>query len=71
MRAKKGDMVIKIDLEIAYDLMEWAFVEETLKDAALPIGMVNIIMGLLRQSNCKLIWNGEITDTIKLMRGLR
>lgn len=71
MRAKKGGMVVKIDLESAYGRMEWAFVEETLRNAALPIGIINVIMGLLSQSNCKLIWNGKITDTIKRTRGLR
>lgn len=64
-------MVEKIDLKKTYDRMEWAIVEETLKDATLPVGMINVIMSLIRLGHYKLIWNGEITDAIKSARGLR
>lgn len=71
-KARRGTgMAVKIDLEKAYDRMERAFVEATLRDACLPMGMVNVIMSLIRQSHCNLIWNGELTDVIKSTRGLR
>lgn len=64
-------MLLKIDLEKAYDRMECVFVEETFRDHSLLTGMINSIMGLIRRSHCKLIWNGEIMDSIKFTRGLR
>lgn len=70
-KAKKGDVIIKIDLEKAYDIMEWAFVEETLVDAGVPSKIVYAIMQLLAKGSCRLIWNGEATDSFKPSRGLR
>lgn len=42
--------VSKLDLEKAYDRMEWPFIEETLRDASVLVKMINIIMGLLPQA---------------------
>lgn len=63
-------MVVKLDLEKAYDRLQWHFIEDTLRDAALPEKMVEVIMNMLRLSSYKLIWNGESTNTIKPSRGL-
>lgn len=70
-KAKKGGMILKLDLEKAYDRMEWRFIEETLRDASLPTMMISTIMGLLQKSSCRLLWNGELTDQIRPTRGLR
>lgn len=70
-KAKKGGMILKIDLEKAYDLMSWSFVEEILKDPAFPIKVVEVIMNMLRQSSSRLLWNGEMTEQISHTRGLR
>lgn len=37
-------MIIKIDLEKAYDHLEWHFIVETLVDVGLPQILVNVIM---------------------------
>lgn len=70
-KSRNGGMVIKIDLEKAYDRMAWEFVEDTLKDASIPSNNIIVIMNLLRRSSCRLLWNGEQTVRIKLLRGLR
>lgn len=54
-RAMSSGMMVKLDMEKTYDCMEWEFIEETLKEASLPMGMINIIMNLIRTSHCKLI----------------
>lgn len=53
--SRRGGMVVKIDLEKAYDRLECNFVEETLKDACLPSSMIDVITGRLCQSHCRLI----------------
>lgn len=67
-KAKKGGMVLKLDLEKAHDRMDWHFVEETLRYIALPIKLINVVMGLLKRSSCQLLWNEEATDTIRQLR---
>lgn len=47
-KAQHGRMFLKIDLEKSYNMMEWEFIEETLKDIALPLNIINVIMSLLR-----------------------
>lgn len=70
-KATCGGMILKLDLEKAYDRMEWAFIEETWRDVSLPIGLITAIMSILRSSSCRLIWNNECTDSIMQTRGLR
>lgn len=69
--AKRGGMILKLDLEKAYDRLEWQFVEDTLKDAQIPHKLVEVIMEILKGSSCRLLWNGEITESFKPSRGLR
>lgn len=39
-QGQKGGMIIKIDLEKAYDRLEWGFIVE---DARLPVKIVEVI----------------------------
>lgn len=70
-KAKKRAAIIKIDLEKAYDRLKGSFIEETLVDARLPSNIIKDIMRIISGGSCKLLWNGELTDEIKLSRGLR
>lgn len=70
-KARSGGMILKVDLEKAYDMMEWTFVEDMLRDIALPTNVISVLMGLLRSSSCRLLFNGEVTERIKPTRGLR
>lgn len=63
-------MVIKLDLEKAYDRIEWKFIEETLWDIELPAKLITVIMKLVSSSSCRLSWNRKVTDVIKQTRGL-
>ncbi|KAE8670535.1 hypothetical protein F3Y22_tig00112127pilonHSYRG00086 [Hibiscus syriacus] len=44
LKTKKGWMTIKVDLEKAFDRLEWNFIAGTLLDAGLPSGIRRIIM---------------------------
>lgn len=64
-------MILKVDLEKAYDCLEWAFIEETLTDDGIPNGLVSVIMHLVSSSSCRLLFNGDVTNEIKPSKGLR
>lgn len=67
----KRSIVKKIDLEKAYDRLEWSFVEETLLDVGLPECMVGVIMSCISSAAFRLMWNGESTKIIQQTRGPR
>lgn len=46
-KAKRGGMVVKLNLEKAYDRLEWNFIENTLRDALIPNKLIDVIMSLL------------------------
>lgn len=50
-------MIIKIDLEKAYDRLEWSFVKETIYDVGLPRRMVKEIFRCISSGSFKLLWN--------------
>lgn len=71
LQGKSGRDGLETDLEKTYDILEWKFIEDTLRDASLPRKMVDVITKMLRMSSCKLLWNGKSTGKIRLTRGLR
>lgn len=64
-------MILKIDLETTYDMMEWSFVQATLYDAGFHMNIIDVIMKMLRKSSSHLLWNRELTGRIAHSRGLR
>lgn len=69
-KAKRGGMVIMLDLEKAYNRMEWRFVEETLWDVGLLEKLFTVITNIVSSSCCHLLWSGVVTDLIKQSIGL-
>lgn len=70
-KARRGSAIIKLDLDKAYNRLEWSFIDESLRDAALPEELISLIMRMVSTGACRLIWNAEKTDMIKPTRGLR
>lgn len=54
-KARRGAVLIKVDLEKAYDSLKWSFVEETLHDAGLPNGLIRVIMQLVSSRSYRLL----------------
>lgn len=54
----KGSMILKLDLQKAYDNLDWEFLEFTLKDFGLPVSFVNRVMYLIKESSISIMWNG-------------
>lgn len=58
---KKGLMAIKIDLEKAYDRLNWIFIHEILMELSLPFDLVHLIMECITSNSMNILWNGELT----------
>ncbi|KAG7534372.1 Endonuclease/exonuclease/phosphatase superfamily [Arabidopsis thaliana x Arabidopsis arenosa] len=70
-QGRKGWMLLKLDLEKAYDRIRWDFLEDTLKAARLPEKWVGWIMKCVTGPSMQVLWNGEKTEAFQPMRGLR
>lgn len=72
-KAKRGRniMALKIDLPKAFDSLKWGFIRDTLIVFAIPDNLVHLIMSLISSSNNFCLWNGEVTQSFKLTRGIR
>ncbi|XP_057747959.1 uncharacterized protein LOC130967155 [Arachis stenosperma] len=70
-KSKKGTLAFKIDLEKAYDRVDWRFLESTLIAFGFPIITVNLIMTCVRASSLSIMWNGNRLDSFAPRRGFR
>ncbi|CAA7024805.1 unnamed protein product [Microthlaspi erraticum] len=70
-KGKKGWMLLKLDLEKAYDRVRWDFLEDTMKAARLPEKWIQWIMKCDCGPSMQLLWNGEKAKPFVPMRGLR
>lgn len=64
-------MAIKVDLEKAYDIIRWDFIEETLRYAGLPLQLISVIMNCITGSSMQISWNDEYTNEFRPSRGVR
>lgn len=60
---------MKIDLEKAYNRMEWEFVQETLSEVGIPRYMAIVIMGCI-SGIFRVLRNGRTLDQVDVSRGL-
>ncbi|CAJ2669949.1 unnamed protein product [Trifolium pratense] len=71
MKGNKMFMSIKIDLEKAYDRLNWNFVENCLIECKFPHNLINIIKHCISSPSFKILWNGDKTDMFTPSRGIR
>ena len=69
-KRNEGFIVIKIDLEKAYDRLEWCFIRKVLH-FGFPMNMVKLIMSCISSSSSFLLFNGEKLPSFSLTRGIR
>jgi len=69
MKSRKG--AVKIDLEKAYDRVDWGFLQQVLVKMGFPTNWVSLIMNGVTSSRLSLLWNGEKTEFFSPSRGLR
>lgn len=74
MKKKKGVvgwMAVKIDLEKAYDRLNWEFIRDTLQDIGLPEGFINLTWECISSVRMRVLWNGEALEEFLPSRGVR
>lgn len=69
-KGKKGWMLLKLDLEKAYDRIRSDFLEDTLRAARLPEKWVCWIMHCVAGPSMNVLWNGEKTEAFNPSRGV-
>ena len=70
-KEKVGYMVLKIDLEKAYDKLEWSFIQDMLIRVNMPTNMIDTIMSCVTIVSTSIVFNGEALEPIYPSRGLR
>ena len=70
-KGRVGYMAIKIDLEKAYDKLEWNFIRDSLIRANLPTDLIDIIMSCISSVSTSILFNGEALEPIYPSRGIR
>ena len=70
-KSQKKGLIIKIDLEKAYDRISWRFLKKVLENFNFSRNSVNLIMSCVAKGETSILWNGEKTDPFFPSRGLR
>lgn len=68
---KKGIMVVKVDLEKAYDRVSWPFMRRVLERVGFSASMVDLMMFMISSARTSIIWNGQRLKPFKPSRGIR
>lgn len=68
---KKGYMIVKLDLEKAYDRLEWPFIMDTLQTLGLPERIQDVIFHCISSANMSINWHGSPMGNIKSSQGIR
>lgn len=71
LKGKKGFMILKLDLEKAYNRMEWHFGLESLTCLGIPSELEALIFKCMSTTSMSVNWNGSVTNTFNSSRGLR
>lgn len=70
-KGKQGAMMIKIDLEKAYDRVDWQFLEEVLQKVGFTTTLIWVILNCIRSTKLLVIWNGQRLEAFNPERRLR
>ena len=71
IKGKKGYMAIKIDLEKAYDKLEWGFIKDMLARFNFPSNLSDLIMSCISSVSTFLLFNGGKLEPFCPLRGIR
>ena len=64
-------MAIKIDLEKAYDKLEWSFIQKRLMEINLPQELIELIMSCACSVSSSVLFNGGSLEPFFPSKGIR
>lgn len=64
-------ILIKVDLEKAYDRLNWDFIQDTLTDIGLHFSLTSLIMKCVTLVAMRVNWSDELIDAFSPSRGIR
>lgn len=70
-KGKTSNMIIKIDLEKAFDRIEWSFIYQTLHHLKFSLKNTRLIMSCITTSQISILVNGHKTNYFSPNRGIR
>ncbi|KAK9987983.1 hypothetical protein SO802_028222 [Lithocarpus litseifolius] len=71
IKGKGGYMVLKIDLEKAYDKLEWSFIRDTLIRFNLLKNLIELIMSCISSVSTSILFNGGALEPFMPTRRIR
>lgn len=70
-KGRRGGLILKVDLEKAYDRVEWGFLKEVLKCIGFKAELIHLITNCFSSTGLAVGWNGEILERFTPSRGFR
>ena len=70
-RGQEGFMAVKIDLEKAFDRLEWSFIRMVLTHFGFPKNIIRLILSCVSTTSTSLLFNGNKLQPFCPSRGLR
>ena len=70
-KGKTGFMAVKLDLEKAYDRLEWSFIYRVLQAFHFPPKISKIIMSCVTSTSTSVLVNGGALEKFEPTRGIR
>ncbi|GKV07730.1 hypothetical protein SLEP1_g19464 [Rubroshorea leprosula] len=67
---KSWDMICKLDLQKAYDILEWSFIKEALSFFQFPMKIIDLIMSIVSFLSISILVNIDKTESFLPSRGI-